>query len=140
MATIHSLKKGLPRAEPATTDRTRADRSRVLTQAVAETATRLKLKSTELMHIIGVSQATASRLLNGKFLLAEATKPWELGTHLVRLYRSLSTMVGGDDELARSWLKSANQAFGGRTPLEVLGRVEGLVHACDYVDAHRARI
>lgn len=140
MATVHSLKKRPSGTAAAGADEVIGDRARVLTHAVAETAVRLKLKSTELMAIIGVSQATASRLLNGKFLLAEGTKPWELGAHLVRLYRSLSTMVGGDDELARSWLRSGNLAFAGRTPLEVLGRVEGLVHACDYVDAHRARV
>jgi hypothetical protein len=116
------------------------DRARVLSQAVGETTRRLKLKSTELTAIIGVSQPTASRLLNGKFLLAEGGKPWELAAHLVRLYRSLSSMVGGDDDLARRWLQSANQAFGGRTPLESIRSVEGLVHACDYVDAHRARV
>ena len=116
------------------------ERSRVLTQAVVETARRLKLKSTELTAIIGVSQPTASRLLNGRFLLAEGAKPWELGAHLVRLYRSLSSMVGGDDELARAWLRSENAAFAGRTPVEAIRSVEGLVRACDYVDAHRARI
>jgi len=117
-----------------------ADRARVLTVALVETARRLKLRSTELTAIIGVSQPTASRLLNGKFLLADGAKSWELAAHLVRLYRSLSSLVGGDDELARSWLRSANQAFGGNSPLESLGRVEGLVHACDYLDAHRARV
>lgn len=117
-----------------------ADRARVLTLAVAETTRRLKLRSTELTAIIGVSQPTASRLLNGKFQLAEGAKSWELGAHLVRLYRSLASMVGGDDELARAWLRSANEAFGGRTPLDAIRSVEGLVHACDYVDAHRARV
>jgi hypothetical protein len=116
------------------------DRARVLSQAVGETTRRLGLKSTELTAIIGVSQPTVSRLLNGKFLLAEGSKPWELAAHLVRLYRSLSSMVGGDDDLARRWLQSENQAFGGRTPLESIRSVEGLVHACDYVDAHRARV
>ena len=116
------------------------DRARVLSQAVGETTRRLKLKSTELTAIIGVSQPTASRLLNGKFLLAEGSKPWELAAQLVRLYRSLSSMVGGNDDLARRWLLSANEAFGGRTPLESIRSVEGLVHACDYVDAHRARV
>ena len=115
-------------------------RARVLTDAVAETTRRLKLKSTELTAIIGVSQPTASRLLNGRFLLVDGSKSWELGAHLVRLYRSLSAMVGGDDELARTWLRSGNAAFGGRMPLEMIRSVEGLIHACDYVDAHRARV
>lgn len=116
------------------------DRSRVLTGALAETARRLKLRSTELTAIVGISQPTASRLLNGKFLLAEGSKPWELAAHFVRLYRSLFSLVGGDDELAQAWLRSANAAFAGRPPLEVIRTVDGLVHACDYLDAHRARV
>ncbi len=128
------------KAQAATDSGPAGQRARVLTQAVAETARRLKLKTTELTAIIGVSQPTASRLLNGKFQLAEGGKSWELGSHLVRLYRSLSSMVGGNDELARAWLRSANRAFGGRVPLDEIRSVEGLVHACDYVDAHRARV
>lgn len=115
-------------------------RARVLTGAVAETARRLELKSAELTAIIGVSQPTVSRLLNGRYQLAEGGKAWELGTHLVRLYRSLSSMVGGNDELARVWLRSPNRAFGDRAPLEEMRSVAGLVHTCDYVDAHRARV
>jgi len=130
----------MPRPLHAPPPNSQAERARVLTGAVAETARRLKLKSTELTSIIGVSQPTASRLLNGKFLLTDGAKSWELAAHLVRLYRSLSSLVGGDDELARTWLKSANQAFGGKSPLEAIRSVEGLVHACDYLDAHRARV
>lgn len=116
------------------------DRSRILTQAVIEAAQRLGLGSSDLKNIIGASQPTASRLLNGQYVLPEGGKPWELATHFVRLYRSLSSLVGGDDELARSWLKSANRAFDGQRPLEIIKRVDGLIHACEYLDAHRARV
>ncbi len=116
------------------------ERSRVLTQALAEAARRLELGSSDLKNIIGASQPTASRLLNGKYALPEGGKPWELAAHFVRLYRSLSSLVGGDDELARRWLKSANHAFDGRTPLESIQRVDGLLHACEYLDAHRSRV
>jgi len=116
------------------------DRSRVLTRAVIEAAHRLGLGPSDLKGIIGASQPTASRLLNGRYALPEGGKPWELAAHFVRLYRSLSSLVGGDDELARSWLKSANRAFDGQRPLEVIKRVDGLIHACEYLDAHRARV
>jgi hypothetical protein len=66
-----------------------ADRSAVLTQALAETANRLELGPTEIGRIVGVSQPTASRLLKGEYLLKESAKEWELSAHLVRLYRSL---------------------------------------------------
>lgn len=116
-----------------------SDRSRVLTQAVAETARRLGIGSSDLKAIIGASQPTASRLLNGRYAIPEDGKLWELSAYFVRLYRALFSLVG-DDELARSWLKSANQAFDGQRPLDVIKRVDGLLHACEYLDSHRARV
>jgi hypothetical protein len=116
------------------------ERSRVLTSVVQEVAKRVDLGSTDLKDIIGVSQSTASRLLNGNYEIPEGSKPWELSAMLVRMYRSLSSMVGGDDELARTWMHSPNRAFGGRNPAEEIKRVEGLVRACEYLDAYRARI
>lgn len=116
------------------------EHSRVLTQAVVEAAQRLGLGPTDLKHIIGASQPTASRLLHGKYAIPKGGKMWELAAHFVRLYRSLSSLVGGSDELARAWLRSANRAFDDREPVEVIRRVDGLVHACEYLDAHRARV
>ena len=117
-----------------------SDRSRVLSTAVVEGARRLGLGSTDLTAIIGTSQPSASRLLNGKYFIPEGSKTWELSAHFVRLYRSVSSLVGGNDDLARSWLKSANQAFDNRHPLDVVKRVDGLLHVCEYLDAHRARV
>ena len=116
------------------------NRSRVLTQAVSEVAHSLEINSSELNRVIGVSQPTASRLLNGKYLINEGGKEWELSALFVRMYRSLFSMVGGDDELARVWLKTPNRAFVGQTPVEAIKRIDGLVRACEYLDAHRARV
>jgi uncharacterized protein (DUF2384 family) len=118
----------------------RPNHARVLSQAVVEVAERLALGATDLKPILGISQPTASRLLNGKYLIPNQSKTWEIAAHFVRLYRALYSLVGGDDNLARSWLKTPNQAFDGRTPLAVIARVDGLLDACDYVDAHRARV
>jgi len=117
-----------------------ADRSAVLTQALTETANRLELGPTEIGKIVGVSQPTASRLLKGEYLLKESAKEWELSAHLVRLYRSLFSLVGSDDSLARGWLKSANKAFAGQEPIALIKRIDGLIHVCEYLDAYRARI
>ena len=116
------------------------DRSRVLSTAVVEAARRLGLGSTDLNAIIGTSQPSASRLLNGKYFIPEGSKTWELSAHFVRLYRAISSLVGGNDDLARSWLTSGNQAFDNRHPLEIVKRVDGLLHVCEYLDAHRARV
>ncbi len=115
-------------------------RQRVLTQAVVEAARRLAIGPSDIAEVIGKSQPTASRLLSGKYLLADGKKEWELSAHFVRLYRSLSSVVGGNDELAREWLNSPNRAFDGQMPMAVIKRVEGLIHACEYLDARRARV
>lgn len=124
----------------ATAPSIHSERARVLTQAVTEAARRLELGPSLLKDIIGASQPTASRLLQGRYAIPEKTKIWELAGHFVRLYRSLSSLVGGNDELARSWLKSTNRAFDGRCPLDQIKRVDGLLHACEYLDALRARL
>ena len=115
-------------------------RSSVLTQAVVDTARRLEIGPTEVGRIIGVSQPTASRLLKGDYALKESAKEWELSAYLVRLYRSLFSLVGSDDQLARGWLRSANAAFAGAEPIALIKRVDGLIHVCDYLDAYRARV
>ncbi len=125
----------IPQAAPAP-----SERARVLSTAVVEAARRLGLRSTELTAIIGTSQPSASRLLNGKYLIPEGSKTWELSAHFVRLYRSVSSLVGGNDELARLWLKSPNRAFDDRQPLDVVKRVDGLLNVCAYLDAHRALV
>jgi hypothetical protein len=122
----------------AVADATR--RQQVLTRAVIEASRRLELGSTDIGDVIGTSQPTASRLLNGKKFLDEKTKEWELSSHFVRLYRSLSSVVGGNDELARTWLKTPNRALGDQVPLVAIKRVDGLLHACEYLDAYRARV
>jgi uncharacterized protein (DUF2384 family) len=117
-----------------------ANRSTVLTQALVEAAHRLGIGSTEIGKIIGVSQPTASRLLKGDYALKETAKEWELSAHLVRLYRSLFSLVGSDDNLARGWLRSANKAFSDQEPIALIRRIDGLIHVCEYLDAYRARI
>lgn len=116
------------------------DRAAVLSTAVSEVASRLGIGPTDTGDIVGLSQPTASRMLKGNYLLKEHSKEWELSAHLVRLYRALFSMVGGNDELASGWLRSANKAFNGQKPIELIKRVDGLLNVCEYLDAHRARI
>ena len=43
-------------------------------------------------------------------------------------------------KLARAWLKSGNRAFDDRPPLDLVKRVDGLLHVCAYLDSHRALV
>jgi uncharacterized protein (DUF2384 family) len=118
----------------------KADRVRVLCQATVTVAERLRINSTQLGLILGVSQPSASRLIAGRYQLSEKTKEWEMAVMLVRLFRSLFSIVGNDDQLAKDWLHSKNRAFDDQTPLNVIQKAIGLVDICSYLDAYRAKV
>ncbi len=115
-------------------------RTLVLTQAVADVTRRLGLRVNDLKDIVGISQPSATRLLRGNYLLRDKAKEWELSAHLVRLYRSLFSLVGGDYTLASGWIRSPNAAFLDQKPIDVIKRIDGMVHVCEYLDGHRARV
>jgi hypothetical protein len=109
----------------------------VLTKAVVRAADSLDVTARTLAGIIGVSEATVSRMRKGDFALEPGSKPFELAVLFVRLFRSLDAIVGGDETVARAWLKNANSALGG-TPEERIRTIPGLVDAIAYLDARRA--
>lgn len=120
------------------TDRN-AQASRVLTQAVSRIAELWQLSNARLGAIIGLSGPTASRLRSGRYLLEPGSKPFELAQHLLRLFRSLDSWLGQDDEAARSWLTTTNIDLGER-PIDLLPTIRGLLRTSDYVDVIRARV
>ena len=74
-----------------------------------------------------------------EFLLERGTKPFELAVLFVRLFRSLDAIVGGDEGIARAWLKNANTAFDG-APIEKIQSISGLVDVIAYLDSRRALV
>jgi hypothetical protein len=109
----------------------------VVAKATVRAADRLGITSRSLAKILGVSEATVSRLRKGDFALDR--KPFELAVEFVRLYRSLDALVGGDDAVAGAWLKNHNRALDG-APAELIESVAGLSHVIAYLDARRALI
>jgi hypothetical protein len=109
----------------------------VSTKAVLRAAARLGLSNKTLAKIIGVSEATVSRMGAGSYQLARGDKPFELGLLFVRVFRSLDAIAGGDEAVATAWLRSENLALGG-TPLTLIQSVPGLVHVLAYLDARRS--
>jgi Protein of unknown function (DUF2384) len=127
----------MPALHPGTT--ARPDVGPVVTKAVIRAADRLQLTARILANVIGVSEPTVSRMKRGEFKLQPGTKPFELGVLFVRLFRSLDAIVGGDDDVAASWLANPNTPLGAR-PVEKLKTVSGLVDVIAYLDARRALI
>jgi Protein of unknown function (DUF2384) len=113
------------------------DESSLLTKATLRAADRLKIKNAVLAKILGVSEPTISRMRNGRYQLARGQKPFELAVLLIRLYRSLDGIVGGDDGVAADWLTNNNTALDG-VPLQLMQSVSGLMNVIHYLDARRA--
>ena len=120
-----------PVAQPAT--------GPVLTKAALRAAERMGVSNKVLARIVGLSEASVSRMGTGAYTLAPGDKAFELAVLFVRLFRSLDALVHGDDAIARSWIASPNAALGG-VPLDVIQTVPGLVHALAYLDARRALV
>ena len=78
----------------------------VATKAVLRAAERLDLSNKTLARVIGVSEATVSRMSAGSYQLARGEKPFELGLLFVRLFRSLDAIVGGDQAASTAWMRS----------------------------------
>jgi Protein of unknown function (DUF2384) len=114
-----------------------ADQVAVLTKATLNAATRLGLTNKLLATVIGVSEATVSRMRNGVYKLQRGQKSFELAVLFVRLYRSLDAIVGGDDAVAGVWLKNRNTALDAE-PLALIQTVPGLMNVIQYLDARRA--
>jgi hypothetical protein len=117
----------------------RADDSAVVTKAALRAAARLGLPNRVLASILGLSEATISRMGSGSYVLRPGDKPFELAILFLRLFRSLDAIVGGDALAARRWLENENTALGA-APLTLVGSVSGLVNVVGYLDARRALI
>ena len=111
----------------------------VLTKAVLRTADLLGLSSAALARVLGVSEASVSRLASGARKIDPESKEGELALLLVRVYRSLDALVGTDAAQRKAWMEGYNHALNGR-PKELIARADGLVAVASYLDAMRAPV
>lgn len=110
----------------------------VIAKALLRAADLLGVTARELSRVVGVSEATLSRLKRNPSDAGRlAGKPQELALLFIRLYRSLDAILGGDDAAARRWMRAENTALGA-PPLERIRTVDGLAHVLAYLDARRA--
>ncbi len=116
-------------APPATSE------GMILSKAGFRAAKALGLSQKMLGDTIGVSSATVSRMKDGGFVLVG--KPFELATYLIRVYRSLDAIVGGDGNAMISWMAAENTDLRG-VPKGLIASSAGLVNVMNYLDAQRA--
>ena len=122
----------VPPAAPAAASLTD---SQLLLQAVMRAADELELSRAALARLLGKDRSTLNRSKG----IDPSSKTGELALLLIRLYRSLSVLVGNDRLQLRHWFHTANRHSGG-VPAEQVQRTEGLVEIVQYLDAMRAPI
>ena len=128
MAVIDRAPPGAP-SEEAVSD------NELLLQAVSRAADQLNLSRTALARVLGKDRTTLTRAKG----IDPASKTGELALLLIRVYRSLSVLVGNDRQLLRHWFHTSNRHTGG-VPAEQVQSTEGLVAIVQYLDAMRAPI
>lgn len=106
------------------------------TAAAAET---MGLTAKRLAAVIGASGPTVSQMKAGAYVLDNKGKPYQLAVMLIRLFRSLDAIVGGETRVLRQWLVSPNTVLGGK-PIDKLETISGLTDVLAYLDARRALV
>jgi uncharacterized protein (DUF2384 family) len=127
------MKSTRPRPAPAPSD------AALVANALVRAADHLHVNNKVLARVVGLSEATVSRMKKGDYPLESGGKPFQLGVLFLRLYRSLDAITGGDDDVSAQWLANPNTALDGK-PIELMQSVAGLMNVIAYLDARRALV
>ncbi len=122
----------------ATAPRPQTDPALVLGKALFNVQSQLGLTDSTLAQIIGVDRTTISRMRK-RGTLEASSKQGELATYLIRLYRALFVLVGGDAEALQHWMDTPNHHLNGR-PADLITSVQGLIRVMEYADAIRGKV
>ncbi|MBF5045779.1 DUF2384 domain-containing protein [Aggregicoccus sp. 17bor-14] len=112
-----------------------ADAEAVLAKASLRAAERLGLNQGSLAEILGVSPASVSRMAQGQSVDLRG-KGRECALFLVRIFRSLDALMGGDSAKASAWFHANNRHLHG-VPAELVRSIGGLTRVAEYLDAMR---
>ncbi len=114
------------------------DKKVVLAKAVLNAAEQLDLKQAQLAAILGGHRTAISRLKSNPEL-DPASKQGELALLLIRIYRALYALTGGDVDWMRHFMNTPNRVTGG-VPVQQIESISGLVSVLQFVDAIRGKV
>lgn len=105
----------------------------VLGKATLSASAKLGISQQQLENIIGRNRSSINRSgINPK------SKEGELSLLLIRCYRSLHALMGGDDANIKHFMRTRNQVTKG-VPQEQIYTIGGLVCLVQFLDAIRGR-
>lgn len=114
------------------------DPDAVLAKALLNTREQLGLTRQQLADIVGVHRTVVTRWADAGSIRPQS-KTGELALLVIRIYRALFALFGGNLEDMRHFLRTDNRHLGG-VPLELMGQVQGLVRVVEYLDAIRGKV
>ena len=106
--------------------------AQLVAQACGRAAQVLGLSKEEISAVVGKHRTTIDR--TG---LDPKTKEGELALLLLRVYRSLHALCGGDRDLMRHWMEQPNHHLNAQPPRLLLSSIEGLSRVANYLDGLR---
>lgn len=109
------------------------DRFQVLSKALGNAGKGLGLSKAALGSVIGKDRTSINRGLDPN------SKSGELALLLIRCYRSLFALVGGQQADMKHWMHTENLHTGG-IPAEQIKTVQGLNRVVEYLDAMRGKV
>jgi uncharacterized protein (DUF2384 family) len=112
----------------------------VVAKALVRAAQRLGVSQAGLAEVLGTSAASVSRTFAGERPVVPDSAEGRHALLFLRVFRSLDTLVGGDEEKARRWLEASNAHLGGQPPRALLASTPGLVRVAEYLDAMRGTL
>ncbi|KTD53245.1 hypothetical protein Lsan_3655 [Legionella santicrucis] len=110
----------------------------VLATALINLREILSISINDLSKIIGLHRNTLRNALNNKKIETKS-KEGECALLLIRIYRSLFALNGGNIDAMNHWLKTNNRHIQG-VPLETMKTILGLSRVVNYLDAIRGKI
>jgi hypothetical protein len=118
----------------AVADGTHLRAAEVLTRALVKAGKDIGLTQAEVAAVVGRDRTALSRAA-----IEPGSKSGELALLLIRAYRALYVLVGGEPRQMKHWMHTPNLHVGG-VPAELIRTVPGLVRVVEYLDAIRGRV
>ncbi|TGD73331.1 DUF2384 domain-containing protein [Mangrovimicrobium sediminis] len=111
----------------------------LVTHALVEAGRELGLNLGQLARVIGVSDSSMKNYSRGAAAIT-AAKQQELSLGLVRVYRALFAILGGDSAQMQHWMHTPNRHFQEQAPAALVQSYQGLAELNVYLDAMRGRL
>lgn len=110
------------------------NQSLVLAKALARVAESFHLSDAELAQVLNVPLEEVGSLRIGAKPIQMGSEMANRSASLIKVYAALDSILGGDEDRGRKWLRNPNEAVGG-IPIVILGDPEGLNHILAYLES-----